>query len=86
MTTFPAEEQPDLTGSAAKQEQKPAKKPNTAPEKPRVAPAKGKAGKKASAGKRAPKKTRIAKAPMATKARGMELCARAAKPPRSSSW
>ena len=70
MTTFPAEEQPDLTVSAARQEQKPEKKPNTAPEKPRVAPARGKAGKKASVGKRAPKTTSIAKAPKAAKGEG----------------
>ena len=67
MTTFPTEEQPDLTGSAARQEQKPVKKPNTAPEKPRVAPARGKTGKQASVGKRAPKTTNNAKAPKATK-------------------
>ena len=47
--------------SAASQEQKPEKKPKAAPQKPRVAPAKGKSGKKATPAKRAPKAPKAAK-------------------------
>ena len=60
MTTSTADEQ-TATASAASQEQKPEKRPKAAPQKPRVAPAKGKSGKKATPAKKAPK------APKATK-------------------
>lgn len=62
MTTATIEEQPAAAANAASQEQKPEKKGNTAPQKPRVAPAKGKSGKKTTSAQKAPKPPKKAKA------------------------
>ena len=66
--TTPTTEQTTLktAPAAASQEQKPENKANAAPQKPAVAPAKGKSGKKAGPAKKgakAPKATKTAKAP-----------------------
>jgi hypothetical protein len=46
MTTTASEEKPATAGTAPGERQNPNKKPNPAPQKPRVAPGKGKSGKK----------------------------------------
>jgi hypothetical protein len=51
----------ESTATAPIEEPKASKKANTAPRKPRVAPAKGKSGKKASSAKKAPQAKRSAK-------------------------
>jgi hypothetical protein len=66
MATFPTEEQLGPT-AAATPEQKPEKKPKPAPHKPRVAPAKDKAGKKASAAKKAPNTPKAGRAHQAVR-------------------
>ena len=68
MTTLPTEQQPALSVPANSEQQKPEKKRNTAPQKPRVAPAKGKAGKKAASPRKAPRATKTAKAGKSSKA------------------
>ena len=65
MTTSAADERTVNPGPAS-QEHK-AKKPQTAPQKPQVAPAKGKSGKKATPAKKAPKAPKPAKPAKATK-------------------
>jgi len=57
------EEQTAAAASPGSQEQRAEKKPNTAPQKPRVASTKGKSGKKATPGKKAAKGPAGAKAP-----------------------
>ncbi len=62
--TTPTTEQTtfETAPAAASQEQKPENKAKTAPQKPRVAPGKGKSGKKASSPKRAPQAPKKPKA------------------------
>ena len=62
MTTS-ADDERTATSSPASQEQKAEKKPHTTPQKPRVASAKGKSGKKASPAKKPPMAPRPAKKP-----------------------
>ena len=69
MTTFPTEEQPDRRRAAASHEQKPEKKPNTAPQKPHVAPAKGRRGRRPVPAKERPKRPASPKPPRPPKAR-----------------
>jgi outer membrane biosynthesis protein TonB len=62
MTTSNTEEQAlEAAPAGAAEEPKPKTKANPAPRKPRVAPAKGKATKKAKAAKKAPKPPKTAK-------------------------
>jgi hypothetical protein len=61
MTTSNTEEQTPEAAAGAAEEPKPKTKANPAPRKPRVAPAKGKATKKAKAAKKAPKPPKKAK-------------------------
>jgi hypothetical protein len=58
------QENKQVAGSAA--DQKPTKKANAGAQKPRVAPARGKARKKATGAKKAPKSAKAAKAAKAT--------------------
>jgi hypothetical protein len=72
MTTLTNEEQTTQSGTGTAQEPKASKKATVAPRKPRVAPAKGKSGKKttsAKKGAKAPKKGTSAKAEGVTSAK-----------------
>ena len=63
MTTLTTEEQTTQAASGAVQEPKPTTKANVAPRKPRVAPSKGKSGKKTAPVKKGAKGAKRAKVP-----------------------
>jgi hypothetical protein len=69
-------EEQTTAASAAGQDQKPEKKAKTAPQKPRVAPAKGKSGNRATPPKKAPK---TPKKPAAAKPEGARQGSKTAK-------
>jgi hypothetical protein len=70
MTTQVPEQEQAGAAAAASQEQKPQKNANTAPQKPRVAPGKGKSGKKPTPAKKGSKAPKPAKAAKVEKASG----------------
>src|SRR5579862_441594 len=76
MTTLTTEEQTAKAASGATQEPKATTKANAAPRKPRVAPSKGKSGKKTTPAKKAAKAPKQAKA---AKAEGVREGSKTAK-------
>jgi len=80
MTTSIAETQQTAKATATAPEPKGTTKANAAPRKPRVAPSKAKSYKKTASAKKAPRR------PKKPRRRRLRASARAAKPPRCSTY